>query len=79
MNLQGILFFDRMTEEVLDSIRAELQVSRSMHNIYEISQENIHIEIYFRFDFYLRHGLIFHATFDTWRDMVQFVTPFGQR
>ena len=26
MNLQGVLFFDRMTEEVIDNIRAELQV-----------------------------------------------------
>ena len=28
MNSQGILFFDRMTEEVLDSIRADLKVSK---------------------------------------------------
>jgi hypothetical protein len=28
MVLQGILFFDRMTEEVLDSIRPGLQVSK---------------------------------------------------
>lgn len=27
INLQGILFFDRMTAEVVDSIRTELQVS----------------------------------------------------
>lgn len=27
LNLQGILFFDRMTDEVLDTIRAQLQVS----------------------------------------------------
>ena len=30
MNLQGTLFFDRMTEEVLDSIHANLQVSWHM-------------------------------------------------
>lgn len=30
MILQGILFFDRMTEEVLDSIRGDLQVSGSV-------------------------------------------------
>lgn len=28
LNLQGILFFDRMTDEVRDSIRTELEVSK---------------------------------------------------
>lgn len=28
MTLQGVLFFDRMTEDVLDGIRSELEVSR---------------------------------------------------
>lgn len=28
MTSQGVLFFDRMTEDVLDGIRSELEVSR---------------------------------------------------
>lgn len=28
--LQGVLFFDRMTDQVLDSIREELEVSKTV-------------------------------------------------
>lgn len=34
LNLQGILFFDRMTDEVLDSIRTELEVSTTFYMFY---------------------------------------------
>lgn len=35
--MQGVLFFDRMTEEVLDSIRMDLKVSRTNTYKYLIS------------------------------------------